>query len=80
VNGAYSSKSSDLQGLCEYLGLLKNAIQTLKLSVSLQCLYLILYIVKHIAICQAQVAKKTKVATKLMKIVLFCTRFKLNEP
>jgi hypothetical protein len=24
--------------------------------------------------------KMMKVATKLMKIVLFCTRFKLNEP
>jgi hypothetical protein len=52
----------------------------LKLSVCLQCLYCILCIVKHIVICQALVAKKTKVATKLMKIVLFCTRFKLNEP
>ncbi len=58
----------------------ENVIKTLKLSVRLQCLYWILYIVKHIAICQALVAKKTKVATKLMKIVLFCSRFKLNEP
>jgi hypothetical protein len=42
--------------------------------------YLILYIVKHIVIRQMLIAKKMKVATKLMKIVLFCTRFKLNEP
>jgi hypothetical protein len=40
----------------------------------------LLHIVKHIAICQMLIAKKTKVVTKLMKIVLFCTRFELNEP
>jgi hypothetical protein len=34
--------------------------------------------VKHIAI--RQTVKKMKVATKLMKTVLCCTRFKLNEP
>jgi hypothetical protein len=36
--------------------------------------------VKHIAICQMLIAKKTKVATKLMKIILFCTKFEPNEP
>jgi hypothetical protein len=53
-------------------------------NATIKCLLAILvlntYIVKHIAICQALVAKKTKVATKLMKIVLCCTRFELNEP
>ncbi len=57
----------------------KKCNNTLKLSVCLQYLYLILY-VKHIAICRMLIAKKTKVATKLMKIILFCTRYELNEP
>jgi hypothetical protein len=42
-----------------------------KLNVFEQYMYSLLYIVKHIAICQVLIAKKTKVATKLMKIVLF---------
>ncbi len=52
----------------------------LKLSVCQQYLYELLNIVKHIMIRQTPIAKKTKVATKLMKIVLFCTSFELNEP
>ncbi len=35
---------------------------------------------KHIVIRQMLVLKKTKVATKLMKILLFSSRFELNEP
>ncbi len=34
---------------------------------------------KHIAICLTLIAKTTKVDTKLMRIVLYCTKFKLNE-
>ena len=39
-----------------------------------------LYNVKRIVIRQTLIANETKIATKLMKIVLFCTRFELNEP
>ena len=46
-------------------------------NATIECLSAIfvklLHIVKHIKICQTLIAKKTKVATKLMKIVLFCT-------
>ncbi len=34
---------------------------------------------KHIAICLTLIAKTTKVDTKLMEIVLNCTKFELNE-
>ncbi len=34
---------------------------------------------KHIAICLALIARTIKLDTKLMKIVLSCTKFKLNE-
>ncbi len=40
---------------------------------------LLLYIVKHIAICLTPFAKKTIVANMLMKIVIYCTKFKLDE-
>ena len=55
------------------------------INAMIKCLSAILvlntiYIVKHIALCQALITKKMKIATKLMKKVLFCTRFKLNEP
>jgi hypothetical protein len=42
-------------------------------------MYVLLYIVKHIAIPQTLSAKMTKNDTKLMKIVLYCTKFDLNE-
>jgi hypothetical protein len=35
--------------------------------------------VKHVAICLMLIAKLMEVDTKLMKIVLYCTKFKLNE-
>ncbi len=50
---------------------MKNAIKMLKFSVCKQYSYSLLYVVKHIAIHLMLIAKKMKVATKLMKIVLF---------
>jgi hypothetical protein len=67
------------KGLRRLLRLLGNAKETLILVVCYQCLYLLLYIVKQIAIRLTLIAKTTKVYTELMKIVPFFTRFELNE-
>jgi hypothetical protein len=58
----------------------EKAIETLKKNVYWQLKYSLLYIVTHIEICRMLVTETTKVDTKLTKIVLFCSRFKLNEP
>jgi hypothetical protein len=42
-------------------------------------MYLLLCIAKHIPICLMLIAKTMKVDTKLMKTVLYCTKFELNE-
>jgi hypothetical protein len=42
-------------------------------------MYLLLHIVKHIAICLTLIAKMTKVDTMLMKIETYTTKFKLSE-
>ncbi len=58
------------------------AIEKCNKNTTIECLaaifVLVTNIVKHIAISQMLIAKKTKVATKLVKIVLFCTIFELN--